>query len=1236
MKLNFNPEKENISSQLLIFFENEKNSFENEVEAKLIFEWKNREEISELHNKLQNKLIEKFSWKLIFDWELEDTRYYDKENKIKSELNDNWIYIVRVRKENWKYLEKNQEEEKYIFTVKKEWENNTAIEYEKEVEDDFWNKLKEKFWLKKIKVSRKKRKEFEIKINNKKVKIAFDEYLPKNNNDSDKYEDNSSVIPYFEVEANDEETRAEAIKQIEKLFPSVKIVVTEWWVKKIKNFESQKKFNNLLENQFWEEYKWSRRYILKMLYQILDYNSIYSEIWDYINNNKKDFEKSEWYKNLEKFLRRIIKKSIKNKIKQNPKNVILFSRILDKDTLNEIYNSIKENKNLDNIGIKFWKKFNDKFEREYPWYIKWFLNSIVNTNIKNENNIDGKKDLIKSFEDKLNNFLSALLLFDDNLTKKELEQFLSKTTPAQKNKFNTFELKISELIKILSINLNQKELDTNIISNFINIYRSWIKWVWFWKNINSSEEWADIIAENLEKTIWNTFSFLVHNFSVWLNVYQTEENSINNFIELKKLFEELVYYTYIFKEIDIFDKNKYWYDFYQSKDFIDKIKKIYKEQLFNNKNFLIPDNEKELFEDFFDNLFKNIDNKEIKNYKNNYFLKYQEELKQILEKIEKNKNENNSVEDSLENLGNKDINYEFWNKLKPDLRIKVFFEKIYFKNDWEDAKFNKDLFKENIEENSDFEEFIEEEFENKYKIKKEKNKEEFNKYFRETKSQFNKAIKIFKSQESFEKLLEYIENNVNDFHLIVSWFHFWLRKKHIEKNKKLQLKDLQLNIPSFEEKVVAKLQEKELILIDWEWNLTWELSKKLITTSSDAYTSIFWNDKLFKRLFNRITNWKDIDLTYNYYITYKNWKKQNLKDINGFYFPKWIDNTKDNFEDVEKYINAWFNIVRKLYNGENIKEKNLSNEEKQYYNFLENCNIDFKEKDYKTLLEFLKFIKKETIYIIEDQHKNSIEDTKFLEEEFKNNNNFKEKIWEWINNFDPENDIIIWWTKSKVGALRKWVWKYWWKYAKIWDKVRMTILWDSEEDLVNLVANFIWEVNNNKKVVGFRFEDNIWNIFKKAKRENWYRDAKLVLELENWNTVEVQFQLKDYYNVKHNWVKIDNKLAKILNPIDSKIEFDNEEKEKIINYYKNTNELIPKDFAKIFLWLKEEDFNKEEYQDIFSDDVKFWADFTYRLERSIWEKSIINKFYEIDRRLFDSYAWWKVAKKELERVIKKK
>ena len=700
-----------------------------EVEIKLFLKWeKTREEILEKHKQLQEKILEKW-WKLIFDWEIIDNRYLDTPNKKESELKKQNIDLVRVRntteKKAWKDIKKT------FFTIKSITDDWYSKEYEKEIQkENYWKELEEKYWLEKIKSSTKTRKEFKMNVFirkkwkqlsvKKEVKIAFDDY------EQDKKFWN--IPPFFEIESDDEDVIKETIKLLS--LNSNDYFYTQ------KLAEALLKDNNLKEQINFIKTKTEKKekklsFILNSIIEntkfIVESESIFLELKEFLDsNNKNNYLEEKEYEKLKKYFKRVFLLAIKKQLKENPDYINFFSRILDNNFVNSFEASEDKEKNLKNF--ESWKKFNDKFEREYDWYIQAFILNFLEWYKKNSE----FKDFKEYFKTKIDIFLKTIFFFDDNLTKWELKNFLDKTYEAKNNKFSVFTEKVNSFIKSKdTAKLIDEKNYLEIINNLINVYRAGVRWVWLDKEKNQNKEWADIIQENLEKNIWELFSFLTHNFSIWLNVHQREDDLIKNYLELKKNFKEVFYYIYMFSENNIFYSEKLKdKDFNQN--FVEDILKIdnIEKYIFDDKNFLNWI-EKNCFKNFLENIFT--ENENILDYRKNFFKKYQQELVDLLKKNKENNNFNKKLD--FEKIENNDINYDFWNKLNSDNRLKVFLEKIYNINSKsQNVEFNKELFLDLNNEKVDFDEFIKEEFQKKYWVNFEKENEEFKKYKSETSS----------------------------------------------------------------------------------------------------------------------------------------------------------------------------------------------------------------------------------------------------------------------------------------------------------------------------------------------------------------------------------------------------------------------------------------------------------------------------------------------------------------------
>ena len=360
----------------------------------------------------------------------------------------------------------------------------------------------------------------------------------------------------------------------------------------------------------------------------------------------------------------------------------------------------------------------------------------------------------------------------------------------------------------------------------------------------------------------------------------------------------------------------------------------------------------------------------------------------------------------------------------------------------------------------------------------------------------------------------------------------------------------------------------------------------------------------------------------------KKWKNYLMKDFTNLYLPK--DEKTDYKQSINFLIN-WIKVVRTLLNWDKPNKNN------EYLKLLKEINFPFNDsKSLKKLLEFQKFIFKVTLPVIDNLDKKSKNNTdNFIN---KIHNYIKDSAWyeEWIN-FKLTESKWFYRTSEKV------IKNYWWDIEQIADSTRATIFWDNLSDLSTKISDLVKWLKKEWWIKSIRFEDKIWNIFKKAGRPNWYRDATLAITNKDWTTVEIQFHLKSQYAIKtgnlivseNNWSKIlnlDDKWFKIKNydiweKIESEnIRFTDIEKEVLIDYCFTTGFKIPKSFAVLF---------DIEDESIIDNNEKFNTDFTYKLERTLWkiDEQINNKLLTLDRILFD-IADGDLAIKEIKRIMK--
>lgn len=1226
-----------------------------EVECKFFDNTADKCERDKNTQKVKNK-IEKLWWNIIFDWEITDTRYFDTKNSSNSYLKNNGISMVRLREQinDWKT--------EYVFVIKSIDEDDNNQEFEIDVKELLWDSefseeeiiesefakkvLEERYGLLQIKQSSKKRIEYEVNIKwereeEYKVKIAFDEYT------DDK---NKIIPPFFEVESDSEEWVKLAIEQLNledwdykvtKGWP--KKILKELWIQNDRELIEWLDITNNAIKRFKDE-------ILKLLS-----DTIYVSVWDFLSwesNHDKNWMKED---ELNKFLRRLLTNEIKDLIKKDDKYKHVLSRLIKPDTglendfqwntsIGKKLLSIKKQffsrlpflKEKKENTTKMWKKFTDKLNRESTWYIKALSLSILeaykDNNIIWNNNNDKFTQIVK---EKLDWFMTALMLFDDTLTKDELQKFLSQSDDEISQRYTDIEKDVERFYSFIDESTNlptwflgSKNWKEALNSIFLVYRRSVAKAAFDW----TSDLWlntADILAENIKTYIWELFKNSAEDFSIWLNNPNKEEK---NFKKISKNIKEILFFVYVFKNNKKSFSRILVRNF--SKELMDACRVLYEDVLFDNKTFIDCEHDIKMFNLFLDNILDENGDGWMMEIKRQYEEYHNDEICKVL---------NKNIIDwwtaqtlyEYEWRLNKweveawEINHDLWNSLSPDLRLKTFMKVVLEKKDeWKGFQLHSEVCKidtSSKEGKKLFSTFL------KYHYK-EKNSDvseldddalTYTKWFIEyennTRNQFDSMMEKLSlmNNSNYDSMYDFIENDVNSYHLLVAWNRFNLICNKIwgETVTTQVISQHKIKSQNFSETVLKKLERKRWWLSIWrDGKLINNLWAKLRVTTSDAYNSAMWDEEYIEKKFRRIINGKSVDLSTSY--SYEElWKTTFFHKIVGLYMPKlkeWED--IDNLDKITAYIDSGFDVVRALLDDEEPPQN-------EYLTFLKKLGFPLNsEKHLNKLLEFLRFIKKFSFESVRKIHDNGVIDTQFLEN-LKAEEDFCKKVW--VN----EDEVLIGSVKAQSGIFRKGVNKQAWRSEKVWDPARMTLMQDNLEDLADVAANFIEYVADKDDVEEIWFEDKIWNMFQKADKTNGYRDGKIILVLSDWNTIEVQLQLSWYLHVKHKWLDSEEleKIQWLISWRDDLV-FTEEEKEEVVRFSELTWIGLSEDFCKMFL-------SGINYESVVNPDQTFSADFTYNISRISDNEEIIKKINEIDRILFDWLAAWKVVRNEMERIM---
>jgi len=1219
---------------------NEKNenlNKEAEIKAFLWFNienWIFNEEDNDKQTKSLEKKLKAKNAEIIFDWIIEDTRY---DNKY---LKDNWINIIRVRHIIWKKLNnwKIENVDEYLLTVKSRWENKFEVhEFEKEYTKEELDKIMEENDLFPTRKYKKYRTEYKsnisdlesnkskrnIKKNNyqnkdENVKFAFDKYLnytekeileeKKNNWNWDIVLKNYWKIPKFvEIES---EKWVEAVKKTTEVLWLENTALTLKWVRELLNyFEFKDKLNSIDfeeskidKNKYDKKIKKHSRFYNQFIKYILDDKIfINNELFTTIDKIKNNEDKKKLISNTKKislFLTVSIKESLKRLINENPKYIDFFEDFFEKDN------------NLE---------FNEKFYKKINRYLPWFEIAISNSIKKHLENYDKLdeyilEDIIKK---QITKFLELLFIFWNNLNRKQFEKLLNVSSVKNENEFEQLKLKIDKLSK----DENPNSLLTS------KILRNCYSELYFDNNKNSNNKLKNKnLEQKLEEHIVENFGMLSKSFNIWLNSPKENENKSSEFIlNLEKNFLDIFDIILILKKNNIAFTS---FDWMRKENVLDKILEDskFKEILSSIENCSLWDIEwwieleQSLFKKFLEWLNSEDKNKAITKIKKDYLDFNEWNINKISSKKVKYWEKDITIQDFEEIVKNQKefdlskISYDLWKTSPYALRLK-----IYIKYILKSEEKHKEIYSEITEydekntNNKKITSFIKIEYSKVNNINNideiDMNSSNFKNYKSKILKQIKESYNVFtNTNENKEDYIKLFETNKNDSDLLVAWLRFSFKFTQKDKENK-NIKDLHISSENFLEQIVYNVDKNKI-------------KADLIIWTSDAQTTSGWyTDYMNKKHNHSIEKWL-VQIDKSFYIKNSDNTKTFFKDKEDFYLPN--SGTKD-FLDIKNYILEGLDLCTQILNW------NFVNKNTNYYKQLEKINFSFNDI---TMISKLKEFLKYSIDILDTSNK-MLENSKMNQAFFeKIDDSFKEKLN--LNN----DEISIWDLKLLDRVFAKNMSKYSGHLSKIWDINRMMIVKDSFEELTTSASDFIELVWNFEEVTQIWIEDNIWNIFEKAKKNSWYRDAKMTLVLKNWNTIEVQFQLKEYLNIKHNWIKLDNYLENKINDELSFFEkennrktFSKKEQNEIINECKNKNDKIkfPKNFYINILWIDKEDSILDWI--ILKDDDKLVDDYLYNLSRiSIEWTKIKEKIEKIQNVLYD-IAGWKAAKKEVEKVL---
>jgi len=886
-------------------------------------------------------------------------------------------------------------------------------------------------------------------------------------------------------------------------------------------------------------------------------------------------------------------------------------------------------------------------ERFLPFHLpvleKVFLSKFE---LENQENLEINKKTL------LNKYLYIIWIFGEKITPSQLYSLLTndKTLSERRDFFDKVNENMSKIPngrkKVFRIQLYKQvlgwnlDLNTNDLDSIINKAKDWLfghiwdsikvlmdifKDYFMWFELKN-EELADIIYEikhlfgNLDVLIKNNFFDEDKKTQIIKKSSVAKVSKDNNKLDETRT----SFVSYLWE----FDWNKILWD--------------------QNKNQEIQDKNQEIQD-------------KIKELKNKYF---------DLEKKEQI-NLDNVKNIDLENITSAQIS-----KLYMDDKMLYFFPKIF---DYRWALKISELWISDVDFDKNdgvfnfvVDKFFDKQYKYRYKADKPDTEEsDLKKKFREEIKADLKNIKLFEDWESQDadqkesKVKKFIKDRTNDAFLIVELFEEHLFRKENKNKTDQETKELRKNFkPTTAVQEIANRIENIENIDNTKLDIFTDT--RVGNTSTENISA-----KLAKYRFGS-SRWHINSLEDpKFEVTKKDNSKTYLKNIKSLYIPPldWSMSIKDRLDDFTNYL----------------KWKKTKSDQK-FQSVLEESNIEQTDENLIKVRDFLKYVRfllvwdpkkskeenltsmlsrwsqdrklmKEIFLNIDEKTLKSQENMNDEEEKTQISNYIKENIdsiKSIFGNFSMDDNgkplIHIWPNKSEQRALEKVVWWYDWNLSQLTDLTRMSIDYDRPKDCFDGVAKFVQFAQKNDQIKQISMVDNTGNIVQKANKWTWYRDIKLLVKLENGNTIEVQFQYKQMSKMKKEWIPrndeyLKDKIKKY------KIKFRKDEIPKILELFEKESKKYPhpklpdaKTFKEMFL--QDEEAKTEfdsiikknpKYIEIFLEqNQKISTDWFYHISRNIekssydMEKWLYQKLAKLESILFEK-AWWEALYSEMDK-----
>lgn len=911
--------------------------------------------------------------------------------------------------------------------------------------------------------------------------------------------------------------------------------------------------------------------------------------------------------------------------KEKIKNLLFYGNAEKSERFNLLLKKIllkwRIQKYIWDSDFSFFKNYQDspeklekKLQKYFPIHENIFY-KILNEKIERFQNPSGenvKNIILNQFK----KYAHILFLFSEKIKLSDLELFLKmdlsnlsymySSTKRDIELFDNFETDINERIK-QKLNEKWEEIkwETEKIIDekiFSTMYRQLYREIEEQPN-SSKNKWEEI-AKKINEIYPKAMKKIFYIFEMWIEWwYKQDEQAFKNLkIIIRKIIESVSFMKKENIAFENFSEKKVNPNFI--KDFL--------------KFFLQVDSDyKEEFEILVNAIFEdNIENK-----KSLY-----ENLNTSL-KIKENKKLNSMTPQKLlekTNLNIEKVDFDYWQEVPELQKYKNVFSKVL----WNNWKIKIADFLELKNENSEKYLKIYAEYSTNW------NKEETEKLYKV----LEKQVKNILSYE-WKNLKDFINDDINNLNFLIKWWRFILKIRTLkEESKEINLKN------------ISKIEEKKYWIIE-------QISEKLISEkilpsekiifsidSKPRNTSVKTIDTLLFDLIKWLKKWfinlneEKIKLTNN--------EIKFIWAIQDLYIPSWLTESKikssKKISIIDKYLDYWIDTCFAILKQNKDELNNLENyKDSLIKKWIIDRNTKISSKSYKEVLIENKIIKKDSKKI-QTKDLNQIQRIVEILKYFKTRINHLEQMLynaktdksifkenPEIKKFLEKENSDFWPDKSPDRAFIKLIWEYNWNFNKLWDLIRLRIIWKDLNESVEQVINFIKIVIEDKNITNISIDDKIWEPISMPKENSWYRDIKLLLKLSWWSTVEVQFQIEDMYKIKSEWINLeDEENENIFEKMKKEdILFSTQEMIELLKISKERNINLPtiKILTKMYNW-QENKINWKNFENL--TETKISTDYTYHIIRQLEKWPIRQKLTRLERILADS-AWSKIVLKYL-------